>query len=539
MPPWSCGPTIFRAMSDLLLAAWQAGIYARVSKDTRKRMLRERASVDQQVSDARIDIAELGSHEGRPVLIKEVYDHDNNMPASRHSTVVRVDWPRFVRDVEDGKINFVVFWESSRGSRESVEWLQFLALCRDLAVPIRVVTHGRTYDVRNPRDWKTLADEGVDAEMESAKTSLRNKRDKKAIRELGRPDGPLCYGHKREYDPDTGDLLRQIPEPQESRVVVEIFERFVAGGEALTAIMRDLNSRIDLPQDDPRRVPVLRRGATWSTEALRRTLKNPAHIGKRRDPHSNELLDAQWPPLSETLPMLYWAAQRVMNERSNAHASQSPGKAVHLLTRFMTCGECGAVIAHQPLKKQSPRYHCSGLDAGGAATGKSGCVSVRQDWVDDYITDMVVHRLSQPDLLSQAVVQDDAVVIIAQAEADALRATLDEAYEGYKRKILTLDQYGERKLELTSQIEAAEAAARNIGIPPILRTFTGMLGASDRATAEALVREMWAGFPVSGRRDVIRSLFSELKLKRGIRGTRQFDPERVGLEWRRWAPSES
>lgn len=525
-------------MSDLLLAAWQAGIYARVSKDKRKRMIRERASVGQQVGDARADVEELGSHEGRPILIKEVYDHDNDVSASRYSTKVREDWPRFVRDIENGIINFVVLWESSRGSRESVEWLQFLALCRSLAVPIRVVTHGRTYDVRNPRDWKTLADEGLDSEVESAKTSLRVKRDKKEGRKLGRPDGPLCYGHKREYDPDTGELLRQVAEPQESKVVIEIFERFVAGGEALTAIMRDLNTRIDLPVGDPQRVPRLRRGAKWSTEALRRTLTNPAHIGKRRDPHSKELMDTQWPPLSETLPLLYWAAQRVMNERSSAHATQSPGKAVHLLTRFMTCDVCGGVIAHQPLKKQSPRYHCSGLDAGGAATGKSGCVSVRQDWADDYITDMVVHRLSQPDLLSQAVVQDDAVVIIAQAEADSLRATLDEAYEGYKRKILTLDQYAERKLELTSQIEAAEAAARNIGIPPILRTFTGLLGASDRATAEALVREMWEGFPVSGQRDVIRSLFSELKLMRVGKGVRRFDPDRVHHEWRRWSPSE-
>lgn len=521
-------------MSDLLLAAWQAGIYARVSKDKRKRMIRERASVGQQVGDARADVDELGNHEGRPILIKEVYDHDNDVSASRHSTKVREDWPRFVRDVERGHINFVVLWESSRGSRESVEWLQFLALCRSLAVPIRVVTHGHTYDVRIPRDWKTLADEGLDSEMESAKTSLRVKRDKKEGRKIGRPDGPLCYGHKREYDPDTGDLLRQVAEPDESRVVIEIFERFVRG-ESLTAIMRDLNSRVDLPVGDPQRVPRQRRGAKWSTEALRRTLTNPAHIGKRRDPHSSELLSAQWPPLSEELPILYWAAQRVINERSSANFT--PGKAKHLLSRIMICGVCGATIAQHRIKNR-PRYHCSGLDAGGAATGKSGCVSVRQDWVDDYITDMVVHRLSQPDLLSQAVVQDDAVVIIAQAEADALRATLDEAYEGYKRKILTLDQYAERKLELTSQIEAAEAAARNIGIPPILRTFTGMLGASDRATAEALVREMWAGFPVSGQRDVVRALFSELTLNNGVKGSRQFDPDRVGHEWRRWSPSE-
>ncbi|GAA2159135.1 recombinase family protein [Glycomyces lechevalierae] len=518
-------------MSDLLLAAWLAGIYARVSKDTRKGSGRARASVNQQVSEARDDISDLGTYEGRPILLKETYQRDNDVSASPFATKVREDWPRFVEDVENKRINFVVLWECSRGSREGVEWLTFLSLCRSLSVPIRVVTHGRTYDVRNPRDWKTLADEGIDAEVESAKTSIRVLRDKKDTRQSGRPDGPLCYGHKREYDPDTGELLRQVPEPVESRVVIEIFEEFV-GGKPLTAIMRELNERIDLPLEDPRRVPRLRRGAKWSTEALRRTLKNPAHIGKRRDPHTGELLDTQWAPLSESLPVLYWAAQRIMKER--ATAVQSPGKAKHLLTRIMTCGVCGATLAQHRIKGR-PRYHCSGIDAQGVATGRNGCVSVSQEHMDDYITNLVVHRLSQPDLLAQAAVQDDAVIVLAQAEAEALRAKLDEAYAGYKRDVLTLDQYAERKLDLMARIEAAEAAVRNLGIPPMLRAFTGLIGANNNTQAEALVREMWKGFPVAGRRDIIRALFSKLSLRAGVPGGQVFNPDRLERTWRKWS----
>lgn len=534
VPPWSCGSSIFSGMADLLLA-WLVGVYARVSRDTRKHTKRERASVNQQVSDALADIADLGQHEGRPVVVNEIYQRDNDVSASRHSTKERQDWPLFVKAIQEGRINFVVLWECSRGSRESVEWLTFLALCRDLAVPIRVVTHERTYDVRNPRDWKTLADEGIDSEVESAKTSRRVKRDKEAVRTSGRPDGPLCYGHKREYDPDTGELLRQVPEPVESRVVLEIFERYV-GGEALTSIMRDLNQRIDLPEDDPKRVPRQRRGAKWSTTALRRTLTNPAHIGKRRHPDTGEMLDTQWPPLSETLPATFWAAQRLIKERSNSQSRQNPGKAKYLLTRIMVCGVCNATIARYVLRG-IPRYHCSGLDAGGALTGKKGCTAVNQGYVDEYITDMVIARLSQPDLLSKAAVQDDAVVILAQAEADALQEKLDEAYEGYKQGIFTMDQYAERKVELTAKIAAAEAAARDLGLPPVLRTFTQLLGQQDSLAARALVTEMWKGFPLPGKRDVIRSLFSTIRLNKGTVG--RFDPDRIAVEWRRWSPPDS
>ncbi|WP_346266124.1 zinc ribbon domain-containing protein, partial [Glycomyces rutgersensis] len=242
--------------------------------------------------------------------------------------------------------------------------------------------------------------------------------------------------------------------------------------------------------------------------------------------------DTQWAPLSESLPVLYWAAQRIMKER--ATAVQSPGKAKHLLTRIMTCGVCGATLAQHRIKGR-PRYHCSGIDAQGVATGRNGCVSVSQEHMDDYITNLVVHRLSQPDLLAQAAVQDDAVIVLAQAEAEALRAKLDEAYAGYKRDVLTLDQYAERKLDLMARIEAAEAAVRNLGIPPMLRAFTGLIGANNNTQAEALVREMWKGFPVAGRRDIIRALFSKLSLRAGVPGGQVFNPDRLERTWRKWS----
>ena len=44
---------------------------------------------------------------------------------------------------------------------------------RDRAVRIYVETHGRLYDMANSRDWRTLADDGVDNEAETNKTSER------------------------------------------------------------------------------------------------------------------------------------------------------------------------------------------------------------------------------------------------------------------------------------------------------------------------------------------------------------------------------
>ncbi len=64
-------------------------------------------------------------------------------------------------------------WESSRGSREQAEWATLLNLLRDSGILLHVTSHRRLYDLNNPRDRRTLDEDGVDSAYESAKTSMR------------------------------------------------------------------------------------------------------------------------------------------------------------------------------------------------------------------------------------------------------------------------------------------------------------------------------------------------------------------------------
>jgi hypothetical protein len=50
---------------------------------------------------------------------------------------------------------------------------QFLNACRATQTGIYITTHGRLYDMANGRDWRSLAEDGVDSACESEKTFVR------------------------------------------------------------------------------------------------------------------------------------------------------------------------------------------------------------------------------------------------------------------------------------------------------------------------------------------------------------------------------
>ncbi|WP_250279885.1 recombinase family protein [Frankia sp. Cppng1_Ct_nod] len=142
-----------------------AAIYARRSADDEKRG----RSVGEQETAGRADCT---AHRWS---IKDVYC-DDGYGASRFSGKQRNEWARLLEDLSAGQFDLLWIWETSRGDRELERWARLLNVCRSRGVLIHVYTHGRTYDVGNARDWRALAEDGVDNAYESEKISLRVRR---------------------------------------------------------------------------------------------------------------------------------------------------------------------------------------------------------------------------------------------------------------------------------------------------------------------------------------------------------------------------
>ena len=150
-------------------------------------------------------------------------EYSDRISASRYATKARDDWPKLLADLKRPDVRVLWLWETSRGDRRLSSWAAMLETCRDQAVRIYVETHSRLYDMSNARDWRTLAEDGVDNAYESDKTSSRTKRSADSRAAAGRPHSGGGYGYRNAHDERTGKFTGRVIEPAEAANVRELF----------------------------------------------------------------------------------------------------------------------------------------------------------------------------------------------------------------------------------------------------------------------------------------------------------------------------
>ena len=448
-----------------------AAILGRVSRDRS----REARSVVQQQDDNR------RACEASGWVIPPGGEYQDVGSASRFAVKAREDWPRLLTDLDAGRYGVVVMWEPSRGSRRLSEWALFLDTCRDNRVLIHVTDHHRTYDLGNARDWRSLAEDGVDSHYESEKTRSRVVRYQKAQAAAGRPHGLVQYGYQRVYDGRTGNLAGQELKYPEAATVAEIIRR-VAAREPLSAIRNDLNARgIPAPA-----------GGLWTPATMRRITRCPVYIGMRpsggKRLHNGryvgaELVPAIWPPIIEE--DIWYDAQQVLDDP--ARMTTRPGRQRWLLSYYATCTACGSLLsAHYARRKNGPRaalYECAGRR----------CVHVVAAAADAQASEMVIRYMSRPS--SYAAINAGGGIKAAEARTEAakLRGELDE----WAAADITARAYKIREAQLLPKIQAAEQRAQVLAVPRPLR---------DLASPGADVRARWEAMPVAARREVLKAL---------------------------------
>lgn len=443
----------------------RAAIYTRVSQDKR-----DKASVQQQEDEARLAAAALGW------TIAAVFS-DNDISASRHARKERENHAALIESIRTGAVDVVILWESSRGDRKLTTWSALLDLCRDRGVKIHVVDHRRTYDLGVPRDWKTLADEGVNNAYASEETRERILRDVRANAVKGRPHGKLPYGYRRTYD-DRGNFLEQIELAEQADVVRECGRR-VAGGESLYSIAQDLNERgIPAP-----------RGGKWLPNQVKRLVTNPRYIGQRV--HQGVVVgEAVWAPILDERTYAE-CVRRMSDPRRHTVRDRS---LKHLLSGIMLA-PCGGRV--RVLKNRGYlTYVCH----------EDYCVAVRTTRVEEFVVDQVIERLEQPDMLRGMAAASDQAAATADDEADELQARLDGFYAQAAEGKISPAGLAAIEARLLPQIEAAKQRALVAPVPRLLRDVAGP-GA----------RERWSKLDLGQQREIIDKL-AEVRVAPSRRG---------------------
>jgi site-specific DNA recombinase len=392
-------------------------------------------------------------------------------------------------------------FEVSRGSRDAAEWFAFLDLCRARGVRIWVSTHERVYDLSRRRDWRALADEGVDAADESEKIRERVLSGKRKAAREGRPPGRLPFGFRRIYD-ERGRFVRQEAHPERAPIVREMITR-VADGEALHAIARDLTARgVVTPS-----------GAPWHGRYIRQTVLRPAYAG-RLVHQGRDIGEAGWEPIVD--PGVWRKAVARLSDPARRSTTRGTALA-HWLSNATRCGRCRTVkLQHRTGGTKRPRrtYFCPGC---GQVIGAEP--------LEDFVGRVLLARLERPDAASVFLTRaDDAAVLAAQREVDELEAERAEWVALAKARKITPASFAEIESELVLRIERAQEKLQRLSVPPQY---------ADLSLNDVPAR--WPAFGPDLKRRYVRALV-DLVVHPAARRGPVFDPRRLGES--RWTGDE-
>ena len=441
--------------------AKRAAIYARVSHDKRAGR-----SVSEQESESR-----AACSINRWDVVK-VYA-DNDVSASRFTTRKRAEWQRLVDDLDAGRYDVLVLWEPSRGSRELMTWAALLDACRRHHVLVHVVSHLHTYDLSKPRDWRSLAEDGVDSAYESEKASQRIQRAMHANAVAGKPHGRIPYGYRRRYDESTKALVAQELDPKTAPVVSEIVQR-LAKAEPVVSVTKELDSR-GIPSPT---------GKQWTRQIVRRVGLNAAYAGQRE--HAGTTYEGDWPAIVDVATHL--AARRVLEDPARKTTVSRPGRVKYLLSYIATCAVCGERLSAAP-RSGAPTYFCPRF-----------CVSMQAQPMDGVVLDALLDLLKQPELRlnERFAASDDLSVLDARERVATLRAKLDEWRDAAATGDVTPASLAHIESRLIGEIAEAERQSLARG---------GSLSVAALTMADD-VEKYWDSMPLAARREAVSQLLT-------------------------------
>ncbi|MFK5689557.1 recombinase family protein [Ornithinimicrobium sp. LYQ92] len=445
----------------------RALIYARVSIDAH-----EGRSVSEQEAECRA----WATREGWDVtaVITETGSASRYASGGR----ARTRWTDLTDAITSGQHDILLTWEASRATRQLAEYAELADLCTTHGVLWGY--SGTVYDLAT-RDARFRT--GLDALLsqdESARTSERVLRAVRARAAAGAPHGKLPYGYRREYDPTTGALLRQVPDETTAPIVREIYTRVLAG-DACNTIAKDLTRRGVTPPRPPT-------SRTWPPQqwlqiTVKRIATSPTYAAKRT--HKGVIVgDAQWAPLVDVES---WERAFALLTDPSRLSRTGDSTARHLLTGIATCGECGAPL-RRVKNRGTPSYSCM----------HSGCMRVTRSiaGTDAWVTDVLLELLTAhgPQLAAGA---DDPRPDVAAARADL--QTLHDRLDGFVSAAadgqVSPATLATIEARLRPQIQAAERRVRQMLTP---RALDG-IDLSD-------LHGEWERMPMPQRREKLRAL---------------------------------
>ena len=437
------------------------------------------AAVDRQRTQCRA----LAARKGWAELVEYV---DNDVSATARKP--RPAYQRLLKDIADGRVCAVVCWDLDRLHRRPVELEEFMALADGMNVAL--ATASGEVDLSTAQGRLLARVKGSVAAHEVEHKSARQRAAARQAAEKGVPKWRTAFGYTDE---------RQ-PHPVEAELVRKAYDTILGGG-SLSGVAREWNAAGHYG----------RTGKAWSASTMSLFLRSPRNAALRA--HNGEIVGpGVWAALVEE--STWRAAQAVLNDPARKPGPKTCRR--NLLTGLLRCGKCGGAMAGQLHPTAAAKYACR----------NDGCrsVSIVRDDTEVLVQAVVVARLARADAAELLIDRDAPNLDELAAEANALRARLDELAIDFADGELTSSQLRAATGRLTTRLAETESAMASA---TSVRVFGDLPLGTDR------VGEAFGQLDVDRRRAIIDTLLTATVMPVGKRGRVAFNPDRIVFDWRR------
>ncbi len=463
----------------------RAAIYVRISQD------REGAGLG--VERQRADCEALAKRLGWSVVSTFT---DNDLSA--YSGKRRPGYRALLADLDAGRADAVLAWHTDRLHRSPRELEEYVDVCERRGVVTHTVKAGEI-DLSTPSGRAVARTLGAWARFEVEHKSDRTKRAQLQAAEAGR-----WFGGARPFGWEVREHGEAVIDRREAEVIRKCTHAVLAGA-SLGSLAAELNSRAVLTST----------GKQWNATTLRQVLRRARNAGLST--YNGEVVGkSTWPAL---ITEDTWRALCAVLDDPERRRSSS-NRLRWLLPGLATCGACGdtvrtaTVASNRAAGTTRTVYRCR-------VTGRGHVARAAQP-VDDFVTRLVVARLSRPEarqLLAAGVETPDAEGL--RVEAVALRARLGEAAESFADGAITAGQLEKISARVRARLDEVESAMARSARGVVL---ADLVNAPD-------VAAVWETLALDRRRAVISELMTVSIMPTGRRGN-VFDPTSVRVGWK-------
>ncbi|WP_202320832.1 recombinase family protein [Mycobacterium intracellulare] len=454
----------------------RAAIYTRISLD----QTGEGLGVQRQLDDC----LALADRLGWEVINR--YD-DNDLSAFSGKT--RPGYEAMLEAMKQGEFAALICWHTDRLYRSMKDLERLIDIAETKGVQIKTV-QGGDLDLSTSAGRMVARMLGAVARQESEHKGERQKRANAQKASAGKwqtANRPFGYTM-------TGELL----EPEASHLRQAMLD--VLAGKSINQVAREWNA-LGLKGT---------RGTSWSAPRIRRLLVNPRYAALQvYQGKALEGVAGEWEPLIDV--DTHRGLVAFLSDPSRIKCTSFEKK--YMGSGVYVCGVCGGPMRHAIAgNPRVRRYECK----------EGQHVTRRGEPVDALVEDLVLSRLSSPQVRLVLDSGEKVDVAALQAKRAALQARLDELAGLFAEGVIDGSQLRRGSNDLRAQMS---------GVDSLLADLAHTSPVADLLAAGEKLRERWTELTPDIKGKVIQETVT-IRIMPSPRGYGQFRPELIVPEWK-------